>query len=210
MTKTKKIRVSDDNHLKLADLSKGFGVTMDEMIMLALDYLDATCIFPDLENDAIDFNIMTRHIDYIPDEYKNQNEFCNMLVNNVNVVDFKDENIRTNLVEGDKIIIPDERITIHFTYPLDNPVNFEYTHYTGTSTGFSRYDIFRCIYEGYTKIYKEELETGKLESKESIPKYNRPSSNGKYGIWGHYIDDLVIEGITYKKKNKELILDIGS
>lgn len=37
---------------------------------------------------------------------------------------------------------------------------------------------------------------------------NRHATNGKYGIWGHDIGDLVIEGITYR--NGTLYLSIGS
>jgi len=39
---------------------------------------------------------------------------------------------------------------------------------------------------------------------------NRPSSNGIYGIWGHDLDDLVIERLKYDTVKKTLFMFIGS
>lgn len=39
---------------------------------------------------------------------------------------------------------------------------------------------------------------------------NRPSTNGKYGIWGHDIEDLSIESLIYDTENKILDVSIGS
>jgi len=75
--------------------------------------------------------------------------------------------------------------------------------------GFTRIDLFRCIYEGYKKIYdEEEQEVGDLGIYENL--YNRKESDGKYGIWGHYLDDLFLEGVFYNLDLNLVTLFIGS
>ena len=92
-----------------------------------------------------------------------------------------------------------------FTYPLKNKVSFEYTN----KDGFTRMDLFRCIYEGYKEIYEtEEKDAGDPGTYEKL--YNRKHSQGRYGIWGHYIVDLRIEGVSYDPKTKLVELLIGS
>jgi hypothetical protein len=48
------------------------------------------------------------------------------------------------------------------------------------------------------------------DSPDGVFALNRKKSNGKYGIWGHCIEDLVIERITYNKNNKIVYMFIGS
>jgi len=67
-------------------------------------------------------------------------------------------------------------------------------------------DLFKHIYEDYKKIYDEE------ENEVGDPgtwKYamNRGRS---YGIWNHYIGDLLIERLSYSKKAKTVEMFIGS
>jgi hypothetical protein len=42
------------------------------------------------------------------------------------------------------------------------------------------------------------------------PLVNRHETNGKYGIWGHDLSDLCLEGIYYNKATGTVTLDIGS
>ena len=87
-------------------------------------------------------------------------------------------------------MIKEETVSIKFSYPLDNMVSFEYSN----KGRFTRLDLFRCIYEGYDNIYETEgNEIGNPGTYENL--YNRRPSEGRYGIWGHYLDDLIIEGI---------------
>ena len=70
-------------------------------------------------------------------------------------------------------------------------------------------DLFRCIYEGYKKIYdEEEAEVGDPGTYDRL--YNRRKSEGKYDIWGHYLNDLYVEGILYNLEEKSIDLQIGS
>ena len=122
------------------------------------------------------------------------------------VVDYEKEEIKETLKKPNKIVIKDKETSIYFNYPLDNPVSFSY----GNDKGFTNMDLFQCVYEGYKKIYdEEEVEMEKeVETIEGL--YNRKATHGKYGIWGHYITDLYIEGMTYDPELKQIKLIIGS
>ena len=86
----------------------------------------------------------------------------------------------TNL---NKQITNRQQINIHFDYPLDNKHIITYNR----STGFTLNDIIICIQDGYESIYKKPT---------------------KYGIWGHGLSDLYLEGITMK--GKDIYLSVGS
>jgi len=121
------------------------------------------------------------------------------------VIDYTDEELRSRLIKPNEIIIKDEKITIQFTYPLSVEILSEYEQ----EGGFSRLDLFRYIYEEYKKIYYEEGEqVGDPGTYERL--YNRKTSNGRYGIWGHYLEDLYLEFIRYDDKLKIVHLAIGS
>lgn len=118
---------------------------------------------------------------------------------------YADEKIRNALIRPNDIVIRDEIISIEFSYPLHNPVSFKYT----SKGGFTRLALFKCIYEGYKKIYdEEETEVGDPGTYERV--MNRKPSNGKYGIWGHYMSGLFIERITYDPTTKNVSMFIGS
>ncbi len=123
----------------------------------------------------------------------------------VYVVDYEDQHVINNLVNPQALLIKEETFTILFNYPLKNPVTFKYTN----SGGFTRLDLFRCVHEGYKKIYEtEENDVGETETYDNL--YNRKKSQGTYGIWGHYITDLRIEGIAYDPETKLAELLMGS
>ena len=103
------------------------------------------------------------------------------------IIDFEDKEVRENLINPNKVVIKDEKITMNITYPLSIEVN----RVLEKKGGFTRMDVFKRIYEAYKQIYDEE-------------------EKGKYGIWGHYIGDLVIESVSYDQKEKMLYMFIGS
>ncbi len=122
------------------------------------------------------------------------------------VLDYENENIRNSIEKPDEIIIKDERITMIFTYPL----SVEIASKLVKKGGFTRMDLFRYIYEGYKKIYDEEEKEVGEPGQVSEKCLNRARSYGKYGIWGHNLEDLVIESITYFPKKKLVHMFIGS
>ena len=91
-------------------------------------------------------------------------------------------------------------IRILFNYPLSNPVTKTFQ----SQSGFTRRDILRCIYAGYSEIYATEPDPGYAKGTA-----NRAQSKGPYGIWGHYINDLVIEWIEQSKPGY-FVLGLGS
>jgi len=121
------------------------------------------------------------------------------------VINYNVEEMRNQLVNPNEVVINDEKIQILFSYPLTNKVMFTYEK----KGGFTRMDLFRLIYEGYKKIYNEEdSEVGDPGIYDML--YNRKKSDGKYGIWGHYIGDLWIEILYYDPSTRILKMAIGS
>jgi hypothetical protein len=108
---------------------------------------------------------------------------------------------------GVAVVNPRQKITeattikIVFDYPLTNPATFTFKN----EKGFTRLDLFKAIYEGYKAIYDAEKDPGTVNP----VVLNRASSEGPYGIWGHYMDDLIVEGVR-KGRGNTYHLAIGS
>ena len=60
------------------------------------------------------------------------------------------------------------------------------------------------MYEGYKKIYAAEEDPGTED-----PVLNRGRSEGPYGIYGHYLEDLILESVVEIAPGK-FTLGIGS
>ena len=89
---------------------------------------------------------------------------------------------------------------LYITYPLSVVVK-------DTIKFKSLYELIDCIRSTYQQIYKEEDETS-ANIAEIKGLYNRGVSNGKYGIWGHSIYDLVIEGIRVLEGKEKPIVEV--
>lgn len=117
---------------------------------------------------------------------------------------------RPPMVNPDEIVIPDSNIRIEFNYPLENPVSFP-CFYAG---GFTRQNLIWTIVYCYKLIYEEEERSIKDQPVLPIGErgmiINRNQTDGIYGIWGHCINDLVIESIEYHPNTKTVSLGIGS
>src|ERR1700722_833080 len=81
---------------------------------------------------------------------------------------------------------PNQTFELIIDYPVST--NAVYKIHTGKS-GIGLCKLLKKIGEAYRKVYAAEK---------------------KYGVWGHYITDLVIEGITVDFKKKKIRLDVGS
>ena len=118
---------------------------------------------------------------------------------------YEEDYVVDHIINPDEVVIEAETIHVTFRYPLSVEVVFDYTN----DGGFTRKGLYRCIYEGYKKIFdEEEQEVGDPGIYERL--YNRRRSEGKYGIWGHYMDDLWLEIIFYDPINNLVTLAIGS
>ena len=101
-------------------------------------------------------------------------------------------------------------IIADITYPLTVPARVVLTW------NENRYDLAAQICNEYRRIYKEEEETSENKEQRMCDEnpectlINRNRTSGKYGIWGHHIGDLCIEGIVINPVTKSAFLYIGS
>jgi len=116
-----------------------------------------------------------------------------------------------NIINHDEIITKLEDIEIFFNYPLNDPFITSF-HNEG---GFTMADFHRVVRDEYRRIYREEEAAsgdpgivGPI-SPDGTTCVNRAQSDGPYGIWGHVIGDLYIEGIFETERGK-FRLSIGS
>lgn len=64
------------------------------------------------------------------------------------------------------------------------------------------------ICDAYKQIYEEERNSTEIPEGYIEGMYNRNRTNGKYGIWGHDISDLILEGI--KISGNVVSISVGS
>jgi hypothetical protein len=108
-------------------------------------------------------------------------------------------------IADDAVVTSADNITIIFDYPLREEVEFEYKN----TNGFRYSDFWGAVYLGYTQIYAQEPQPKASERLENAPLINRPETEGKYGIWGHDIEDLFLDGFVEVSPNRFRLL-IGS
>jgi hypothetical protein len=88
---------------------------------------------------------------------------------------------------ADEIHLPANTVfTLRIDYPLDRPASFIFN--TGKS-GMGERKLITTIASKYVEIYKNEE---------------------KYGIWGHSLGDLYIEGVDIDFEAKAIKLHMGS
>ena len=81
-------------------------------------------------------------------------------------------------------------------YPLERPTQVSLV--SETSRPWSRSELVKTVSNVYQAIYREEEETATTKT---IPIedrglcINRNQTNGKYGIWGHDIEDLNLQSL---------------
>ncbi len=95
--------------------------------------------------------------------------------------------------QSHELVIRQPSIRLLIDYPLQNPVTRLLN--ADTEAGFTRGGLIRAIRAAYEAIYAEE-EVAVGDPGRGTVLYNRLESNGPYGIWGHYLHDLVVHGIT--------------
>lgn len=121
--------------------------------------------------------------------------------------DIKDpEAYMPKLENKDEVIVNYPQINVIIDYPVSN----EYVFILKSTKGFTRSQLLHEICKQYQLMYKEEEDSATIKT---IPPdkrttiYNRNETNGKYGIWGHDIEDLALSKITvYKNGNGDIIV----
>jgi len=118
------------------------------------------------------------------------------------------------LVGGKRKVIEDSDIFIEYSYPIRHPYTLSY-HSRG---GFCREQLIHIITSQYKQMYAEEEKT--VRHKPVIPMdqrglltyniMNRNETDGKYGIWGHDLEDLWLVDIYYHPWTHTVVLAVGS
>ena len=103
------------------------------------------------------------------------------------------------------MVIPETRLTIFIDYPLSSSCKFILV----SKSGFTKTQLIEEISKHYYQIYDEEEKSATIKTVPPRERkiYNRNQTNGKYGIWGHDIGDLVLDEIhVYKSVSGEVFL----
>lgn len=97
-----------------------------------------------------------------------------------------------------------------FTFKYDYPLNTtaKFVHTLKKNMNFA--NILSLAKKDYQRIYREEDESTKVKPGNIPGMLNRNSTDGKWGIWGHGIDDLYFEGVRIDTVRKTVTFDIGS
>jgi hypothetical protein len=146
--------------------------------------------------DTVDFQVKTNDLANYPDG----------VIPWINL-DKPDKDL-LQLVQKDEVVIHQNKVTVIIDYPLTNEYKFTLT----SDVGFTRARLVKEISRAYYKIYQEEEATASVKTipvKERTTTYNRNQTNGKYGVWGHDIADLVLTYvIVYRSPNGEILLSL--
>ncbi|MES2849907.1 MAG: hypothetical protein V4685_12675 [Bacteroidota bacterium] len=82
-----------------------------------------------------------------------------------------------------------------------------------SQNGFTRKQLLQEISDNYYKLYEEEEKSATIKTipiEKRTTMYNRNQTNGKYGIWGHDIADLVLsEILIYKTPDGQITLSLN-
>lgn len=107
------------------------------------------------------------------------------------------------LVNKNHVVIYDTAINVIIDYPVNNPYKFHLT----SSTGFTTAMLLKAISEHYYLLYAEEEKTATIKTlpMKDRKMYNRNETNGKYGIWGHDIGDLLLDQSNVYRNDKGVV-----
>ena len=91
------------------------------------------------------------------------------------------------VVPSDTIMEASPTLRFNITYPLTKPFEFNQTH--GDGRGWTQVEFVEALRQSYVRIYESEPDPGHVPGM-----LNRSISQGPYGIWGHDLSDLFLEG----------------
>lgn len=99
-----------------------------------------------------------------------------------------------------EVAVPFDEIIVQISYPLTQVANF----FLQQKGGFTLRQLIDVCSDLYHYVYDKEDETTKVPAKlghqgGAAPVFNRCQTNGRYGIWGHVIDDLIMHTLCHLK-----------
>lgn len=96
--------------------------------------------------------------------------------------------------DPNEVILPPNQ---EYTLIIDYPVSTEYKAKLKTGVkGMTRIQFADKVCKHYRKMYDEEDRTAGKKTGNIPGMMNRSTSEGKYGIWGHCIGDLMLVSAT--------------
>jgi len=122
--------------------------------------------------------------------------------------DFYDESCEKEVKQciPDEVVLPPNReYTLIIDYPVSNPYKAKIKI---GEKGMTRIKLANEICKHYRKMYAVEDGTAGGDPGHIPGMFNRATSKGKYGIWGHDLGDLVlIDAKVHKNGNITLGVD---
>jgi hypothetical protein len=110
--------------------------------------------------------------------------------------DYEENQVDVNgLGLSDIILKPNKVYTLIIDYPVTNKYS---ASFTTPKTGLTRIQLVNLICRHYRKMYKEEEKDVNGPTGNIPGMFNRATSNGRYGIWGHDIGDLTLHSAYIK------------
>ena len=117
-----------------------------------------------------------------------------------------------------EIVINATEISLVITYPFTRPFKVALRSDAGA---FTRERLCHSIRKAYQKAYKTEAATSTIKVGQGPPTFdmtklgppislNRPTTDGKFGIWGHYITDLLLHTVYYDTEAGVLTVGVDS
>lgn len=105
---------------------------------------------------------------------------------------YKTKGIRATRHDDGQAIMQESPI-LRFTvdYPLTRERQVEVIHDDGSA--WTQDQFVAAVRKAYAEIYAAEPDPGRIAGM-----LNRATSEGPYGIWGHVLSDLVLEGAESK------------
>jgi hypothetical protein len=102
---------------------------------------------------------------------------------------------------AEEVVFKGTELIVILDYPLRKEVSFPIS--ASSASGFSRAELARKVADLYKRVYEEEAQTSRiavvpLDQRKGL--INRNETNGKYGIWGHDLSDLVLHTIEISRK----------
>ncbi len=102
---------------------------------------------------------------------------------------------------AEEVVFTGTELIVILDYPLRKEVSFSIS--ASSPRGFTRAELARKVADLYKRVYEEEAQTSKiavipLEQRKGL--INRNETNGRYGIWGHDLSDLVLHTIEISRK----------
>ena len=112
------------------------------------------------------------------------------------------EPLMRKALTSDDTIFAGKDISFVLNYPLTNPASFTISR----PLGWRAKDVISAIANAYAEVYNTEDKTVKehpvTPEGERGFLMNRNKTDGEYGIWGHDMADLYLEGFTIDKDGK--------